>query len=360
MFTRNPGTWHRAAKPAAILLAFSCGVMLFPTAGTRTYFPPFTPFASFLDVQAAGAPQAQPTAKPAPAAQQPPQQKDVPYRITRDVNLVVLLASVVDSQKRFVPNLRQESFRVYEDKIEQKLSVFRREDIPITLGLVVDNSGSMRDKREKVNSAALTIVKTSQRDDQVFVVNFNDEFYLDLDKDFTNDPIELREALERIDSRGSTAMYDAVIGSLDHAKKGTRDKKILLVITDGEDNASRKTLEVAVEEAHKSDAVIYAIGLLSQESKREAKHARKALEALSTATGGKPFFPESVQDVESICMQIANDIRNQYVLAYYPTNMAKDGSFRAVHVDVISPRGLGKLEVRTRTGYYAQRASAGM
>jgi VWFA-related protein len=348
MSTRNPVTWRRAAKLAAIFLVFICGVMQFPAAGLarrQNSQPP--------------APKAAAQSSPQQPQQKQPQQKDEPYRITRDVNLVVLLTSVVDSHARFIPDLKQENFRVYEDRVEQKLSVFRREDIPITLGLVVDNSGSMREKRERVNSAAITFVKTSQRNDEVFVVNFNDEFYLDLDKDFSNDPVELREALERIDSRGSTALYDAVIGSLDHLKKGSRDKKILLIITDGEDNASRTTLEAAVQEAHKSDAAIYAIGLLSQESKREGKRARKALLALTTATGGMSFFPESVRDVEAICNQIANDIRNQYVLAYYPTNSVHDGTFRSVRVDVIPPRGMGKLEVRTRTGYYAQRASAG-
>jgi Ca-activated chloride channel family protein len=300
-------------------------------------------------------------AQPQSTSQAPSKQqkKDEGYRIITDVNLVVLLASVVDGQGRFVPDLKQENFRVFEDRVEQKLSVFRREDIPITLGLVVDNSGSMRDKRERVNAAALTFVKTSKRDDEVFVVNFNDEFYLDLDKDFTNDPAELSEALERIDSRGGTAMRDAVIGSLDHLKKGTRDKKVLLVITDGEDNSSRKTLEVAVQEAQKSSAVIYAIGLLSQESKRAASRAKKSLQALTTATGGVAYFPGSVQEVEAIGNQIANDIRNQYVLAYYPTNSAKDDSFRAVKVELNGAHGHGKLQVRTRTGYYAQKGSSG-
>ncbi len=217
----------------------------------------------------------------------------------------------------------------------------------------------MRDKRERVNAAALNFVKVSHRDDEVFVVNFNDDFYLDLDKDFTSDINELKEALDRIDSRGSTAMYDAVIGSLDHLKKGHRDKRVLLIVTDGEDNASRKSLETTVQEAHRSDAVVYAIGLLSQESKRAAKKARQALTALTTATGGLAFFPENVQDVEALSGQIAHDIRNQYTLAYYPTNTIRDGSFRSVQVDVIPPRSRGKLSVRTRSGYYAQRASAG-
>jgi len=293
-------------------------------------------------------------------AQQPtPAQRSDDYRIRRDVNLVVLHATVLDGRGRFVPDLRQENFRVFEDKIEQKISIFKREDIPVSVGLVIDNSGSMRDKRERVNTAALTFVKTSNPDDEVFVVNFNEDYYLDTDKDFTNDITELKEALERIDSRGSTALYDAIIGSLDHLKKGTKDKKVLLVITDGEDNASRKSLAATVQEAQQSNALIYAIGLLSQESKRAAKRARQALLQLAEATGGLAFFPEGVQDTEAICSQIAHDIRNQYTLAYYPSNVAKDGSFRSVHVDVVPPRGRGKLYVRTRTGYYAQRASAG-
>jgi len=293
------------------------------------------------------------------AAQGPPAQKSDEYRIRRDVNLVVLHATVLDERGRFVPDLKEENFRIFEDKVEQKISVFKREDIPVSVGLVIDNSGSMRDKRERVNAAALTFVKSSNRDDEAFVVNFNDDYYLDTDKDFTNDINELKEALERIDSRGSTALYDAIIGSLDHMKKGTKDKRVLLVITDGEDNASRKSLATTVQEAQQSNALIYAIGLLSQESKRSAKRARLALTELAQATGGLAFFPEGLQDTEAICAQIAHDIRNQYTVAYYPSNTAKDGSFRNVHVDVIPPRGRGKLSVRTRTGYYAQRASAG-
>src|SRR5262249_37094691 len=254
----------------------------------------------------------QPSASPAPPAQQ-----NEEYRIRRDVNLVVLHATVLDDRGRFVPDLRQESFRVFEDRVEQKLAIFKREDVPVSVGLVIDNSGSMRDKRVRVNTAALTFVKTSNPDDEVFVVNFTDDFYLDTDKDFTNNTTELKEALERIDSRGSTAFYDAIIGSLDHLKKGTKDKKVLLAITDGEDNASRKSLAQTVQEAQKSDALIYTVGLLSQESKRSAKRARQALTELSTATGGLAFFPEDARDTEAICTQIAHDIRNQYTLAYY-------------------------------------------
>jgi VWFA-related protein len=304
-------------------------------------------------------------AAPAPAEQQAPKKTD-DYRIFKDVNLVVLHATVVDDRGRFVPDLKQENFHVFEDRVEQKLAVFKREDIPITVGLVVDNSGSMRDKREKVNAAALAFVENSNKQDETFVVNFNDDYYLDLDKDFTNDINDLKEALERIDSRGSTALYDAIIGSLDHLKKGTRDKKVLLVVTDGEDNASRvghgnrkQGLEITVLEAQKSDALVYAIGLLSQEKASDARKSRELLSRLSNATGGLAFFPENLGDVNTICTQIAHDIRNQYTLAYYPTNTRKDGTFRSVQVEAVPPRGRGKLTVRTRTGYYAHREAAG-
>ena len=162
------------------------------------------------------------------------------------------------------------------------------------MGLVIDNSGSMRDKRPRVNEAALTLVQNSNPQDEAFVVNFNDDFYLDLDKDFSNSIPELKEALERIDARGSTALYDAIIGSLDHLKKGKKEKKVLLVVTDGEDNTSRNSLEKTIREIQKTDTVIYTIGLLSQESKRSAKNAKKALSEIAAASGGVAYFPENV------------------------------------------------------------------
>lgn len=280
-------------------------------------------------------------------------------KIRVDVNLVVLHTTVIDDRGRFADGLKQDNFRVLEDKVEQKLSLFKREDIPVSMGLVIDNSGSMRDKRPRVNQAAITLVEASNPQDEAFVVNFNDDFYLDLDKDFTNSVPELKEALERIDSRGSTALYDAIIGSLDHAKKGHKDKKVLLIVTDGEDNTSHNSLEKTVREIQKTDTVIYTIGLLSEESKKSAKRARRALEEIAKASGGLAYFPENVEDVHSICEQVAHDIRNQYTLAYYPTNTKRDGTFRAVQVDVIPPRGRGKLVARTRNGYYAPGGPAG-
>ncbi len=274
-------------------------------------------------------------------------------KLTFNVDLVVLHTTVLDDRQRFADGLKTENFRVFEDKVEQKLSVFKREDVPVSMGLVIDNSGSMRDKRPRVNEAAITLVQASNPSDEAFVVNFNDDFYLDLDKDFTNSVPELKEALERIDSRGSTALYDAIIGSLDHLKKASKDKRVLLIVTDGEDNTSHNSLEKTIREIQRTDTVIYAIGLLSQERKKEAKRAKKALEQIAAASGGVSYFPEDVEDVHHICEQVAHDIRNQYILAYYPTNTRRDGTFRAVTVDVIPPRGRGKLVARTRNGYYA-------
>jgi len=307
---------------------------------------------------------------PPPGAQvaQPPQGPDGSttgtmgkngYKIQSNVNLVVLHASVLNDRGIFVPGLQEDEFRVFEDKIEQKIAVFKQEDVPVSVGLVIDNSGSMRDKRPSVNAAALTFVETSNPQDEAFVVNFNDDYYLDTEHDFTSDIEEMKEALERIDARGSTALYDAVIGSLDHLKKGHKDKKVLLVITDGDDNFSHHKLGDAIAEAQHSDAIIYTIGLYSKDDMKESemRHARRALEQLSDATGGAAYFPEDVADTEAICTQIAHDIRNQYTLAYYPTNTAQDGTFRSVVVQVTPPHGIGKLTVRTRSGYYAHQAT---
>jgi Ca-activated chloride channel family protein len=269
------------------------------------------------------------------------------------VNLVILHTTVLDDRGRFAEGLKEENFRVFEDKAQQKLTVFKREDIPVSMGLVIDNSGSMREKRPRVNEAAITLVQASNKDDEAFVVNFNDDFYLDLDKDFSNSIPELKEALERIDSRGSTALYDAIIGSLDHLKKASKDKRVLLVVTDGEDNTSRNSLEKTIREIQRTNTVIYTIGLLGEENKKNKTKAKKALQQIATASGGLAFFPESVDDVHNICEQVAHDIRNQYTLGYYPSNDRQDGTYRSVQVDVIPPRGRGKLVARTRNGYYA-------
>jgi Ca-activated chloride channel family protein len=270
-----------------------------------------------------------------------------------DTRLVVLHATVVDKSGRLVTTLPQGAFQVFENGVPQQLKVFRREDIPVSMGLVIDNSGSMRDKRQKVAAAAVALVKASNPGDEAFVVNFNDDAYLDCP--FTSDVQKMEQALTRIDSRGGTAMRDAIRMSIDHIKdKAKKDKKVILVVTDGNDNASMISLESLVKAAQQSGdtgVIIYAIGLLSEEERREAKRAKRALDLLTEATGGQSYYPKDLADVDRVAHQVAHDIRSQYTLAYTPSNQALDGTFRQIRVVANGP---GHPVVRTRTGYYAK------
>ena len=213
-----------------------------------------------------------------------------------------------DKTGHLVTTLTQDAFTVFENGVVQPIKVFRREDVPVSLGLIIDNSGSMRDKRAKVEAAALALVKDSNPDDEVFIVNFNDEAFLDIPhgKDFTNDIKEMEEALTRIDSRGGTAMRDAIRMSIDHLKeKAHKDKKVLVVVTDGNDNSSVVSLENLVKASQQSEVLIYGIGLLGEEERREAQRAQRALKALADATGGEVFFPKDVAEVDKIAHQVA-------------------------------------------------------
>lgn len=269
--------------------------------------------------------------------------------------------TVTDKRGDLITDLSKSNFRVFENKVRQDISLFSHADIPVSAGLVIDNSGSMREKRAQVNAAAMTFVKTSNPEDEMFVVNFNDEYYLDTPGDFTNSQKALQDALSRIDTHGSTALYDAVVGSLNHLKKGHRDKRVLLLVTDGDDDASRLTLPEAIRAAIKSNATIYAIGVYSQDDrehdKRMVRRSTKILRELTDATGGRAYFPANLSEVQPICEQVAREIRSQYTIGYYPTDMKQDGTFREVSVKVIPPKGMGKLEVLTRPGYFAPKTA---
>ena len=281
--------------------------------------------------------------------------KDDQYVFHADVEEVILYATVIDPRNKLITSLDQGAFSVFEDGQPQKITSFRREDIPVSLGILIDNSGSMRGKRNAVNQAALNLVRSSNPRDEVFIVNFNDEPYLD--QDFTSNVSLLKEGLEHIEARGGTAMYDAVVASSEHLAKGAKlDKKVLLVVTDGEDNASRDSLEEAVHRVQ-GDAgpTIYTIGLLGDD--RNAKRARRALERLALETGGVAYFPKDLSEVDDISKSVAHDIRNQYTIGYKPTRPQSQGGFRSVKVEA---RGEGrtKLQVRTRSGYFANRKQA--
>lgn len=266
-----------------------------------------------------------------------------------DTRLVVLHASVTDKKGKLVTNLNQHAFKVFENGQPQQVKVFRREDVPVSLGIIIDDSGSMSTKRTRVEAAALEMVRNSNPQDEVFIVNFNDDAYLDVA--FTNDVHKLEQGLARIDSRGGTAMRDAISMSLDYiGKNAKKDKKVLLIITDGNDNASNISLEKVVARANQSDTLIYAIGLFTEEEKHEATKARRALNELCSATGGLAFYPKEVSEVQSLAVEVARDIRSQYTIAYTPSIQALDGSYRQIKVIVEAP---GKPVVRTRSGYYA-------
>ena len=285
----------------------------------------------------------------AQSKQPPVATADEPTTFTAETRWVILPVSVSDKNGKLITDLQQKAFKVFENGIEQPIKFFRHEDVPISLGIIVDNSGSMKEKRQKVEVASVDLVKASNPHDEVFIVNFNDEAYLDVE--FTNDIKKMEEGVARIDSRGGTAMREAISMSIDYLKeKGKNHKKVLLVVTDGNDNASTISLERLVDRARQNEVLIYSIGLLDEEERREAKSARRALNALTHESGGLAFYPKAVAEVDAIALQVAHEIRNQYTIAYSPLNEARDGSFRQIKVMVTGP---GHPQVRTRTGYYA-------
>lgn len=285
----------------------------------------------------------------AAAGQEPPCDPGVTFCV--ETERVVLHVTVVDRQDRFVTDLSRSAFEVLEDSRPQQLTYFAQEDVPVSLGLVIDNSGSMREERQHVNKAALEFVKASNPSDEVFIVNFNDEAFLD--QDFTSSLDRLQDALQRINTTGGTALYDATSISVDHLMdKGNKEynKRALLVITDGDDTSSRTDLEILVRKLQKSDVTIYAIGLLAEEERRAAKRAERHIRRLTRPTGGPAYFPAHYEEVEGLVRRIAADIRNQYILEY-SRSTGKPPGYRRIQVGL---KGKAKSnKVRHRPGYYA-------
>jgi VWFA-related protein len=250
-----------------------------------------------------------------------------------------------------VSGLHKEDFQVYEDGVLQQTEHFSHEDIPVTVGLVIDNSGSMQPKRPEVIVAALAFARSSNPQDQMFVVNFNEHvsFGLPANTPFTDQAAQLEGALSRIATAGETALYDAVAAALEHLKKGNRDKKVLIVVSDGGDNASKHNLGQIMAMAGQSAAIIYTIGLFDEDDPDRNPHV---LKELAKDTGGEAFLPESLKDVVPLCERIARDVRNQYTFCYVPLNRKQDGAYRVIQVKAMAP-DRGRLFVRTRAGYYA-------
>lgn len=264
-----------------------------------------------------------------------------------DTRLVVLHATVLDKDGNRVTDLPRSAFHIFENGVEQQLKVFRREDAPVSLGFLIDDSGSMINRRDKVAAAAMSLLHASRADDEVFVLHFNEKAYLDTE--FTTDRAKLERGLNTFDSRGATAMRDALRLAIEHMeRKAAEDKKVLVVVTDGEDNSSRVDRDFIVRSAQQSGVIIYAIGLLTDIDDDRTQAARRELDALTRATGGKAFYLNNAGETDGAAQEIAREIRNQYTLAYSPTDEQLDGTYRKIQV-----QAGGSLTVRTRSGYYA-------
>ena len=283
-----------------------------------------------------------------PGEQAPANGQDNVFVFKKEVQEVMLHATVVDEQRRLVTSLDRSAFTVFEDGVPQTTTSFRKEGVAVAIGILIDNSGSMREKRDKINQAVLNLIRAGNSNDETFIVNFSQDSYLD--QDFTSDLNLLQQALQKISARGETALYDAIVASAVHLKNNTRvDRKVLLVITDGRDNASQETLQEASRRLQQENGpTLYAIGLLGEGLQREDS---QALQSLADATGGVAFFPTRLDEVDNITRTIARDIRSQYTIGYKSSNPQQNGNYRRIQVRAQAPT-YRQLTVRTRSGYY--------
>jgi len=272
------------------------------------------------------------------------------YQISIDVGLVILPVIVTDRAGKSVSGLGADNFQVFEDGRPQQIALFEPEDIPVTVGLVIDNSGSMGAKRPEVVAAAVEFAKSSNPQDQMFVVNFNQTVSMGLPKGvpFTSDVHQLLGAVSRIPASGNTALYDGLAVALKHMMTGTANRKALILISDGEDNASRLSFHELLKRAEASNAQIYTLGVF--DDMYSGGHSGEVLKRLARVTGGKAYFPESPTQIVGICQQIARDLRHQYTIGYHPSKGMPGGGYHAIRVTATAT-GNGRLHVSTRAGY---------
>jgi Ca-activated chloride channel family protein len=284
-----------------------------------------------------------------------PHAEEGQFVFRKKVEEVVLHAVVVDPQNHLMPSLNRDAFSIYENGKLQRMTSFRHENVPLALGILIDNSGSMRPKRQKVNDAALNLVRSSNANDEVFVVNFGEQYYLD--QDFTDDIAKLQTALDKVETSGSTALYDAIVASAGHLRQDARiQKRVLLVVTDGKDNASQESLEETVQQLQREDGpVVYVIAFLDET--KNTISTMRALQAISLNTGGTAYFPKDLNQVDAITKSIASDIRDQYVIGYKSSNPMAGHAYHSIDVQA-SDASRHKLRVRTRTGYYSESPAA--
>ena len=274
-----------------------------------------------------------------------------PYTVSVNVNLVLLNATVQDRKGQSVGDLGERNFEVYEDGVRQQITLFRHEDVPVTVGLVIDHSGSMRQKLAEVLAAARTFVRSSNPDDQMFVVNFNEHVTLGLPGTtaFTSRVDDLEHAISRSPAAGQTALYDAIVMAEERVQTGSRNKRVLIVVSDGADNASKHELADVLRKAEQSAAVVYTIGIFSND---DADANPRVLKRLAQVTGGEAFLSGERDTLVANCERIARDIRQQYTIGYVPSGTARPGVYRGIRVVARTAAG-GKLAVRARDGYVA-------
>lgn len=356
----DPGAGQSGRSSAWISPVLLCLLTFAAVSFAQSSSPPAAPPASGNTQTPAATPQNPDTASP-----QGDEQDGFVFK--KKVEEVILHAIVVDGQNRPITSLGRDNFVVYEDGKQQDVTSFRKERVPVALGILIDNSGSMLPKRAKVNEAALRLVDASQQDDRVFVVNFGEDAFLD--QDYTQDVGKLRAALQHVETRGSTALYDALIAAVDHlARTSPVQKKVLLAVTDGRDNASQATFQDVLRKLRTQNGpVLYTIAFEEndrldmdhrdnrrtnrQGNDRREESYRQSLHTLCEQTGGTAFFPSSLDEIQSIASSIAQDIRSQYVIGYRSSNPHTAGLYHSIQVQ--AREGSTTLRVATRTGYYS-------
>jgi Ca-activated chloride channel family protein len=346
MCSIGPETVRRSALTSLVIIALAL-----TAAGQSPSEPPSaSPAGKSIE---SASPTPNPTSGPGDAAAQEPSSQEPSgndagmFVFKKKVQEVILHATVVDEQRHLVPGLDKNAFSVFENGVPQAITSFRREDVPVAMGIVVDNSGSMRDKRDDVNQAVMSLIRASNPQDEIFVVNFSQRYYLD--QDFTSDVNLLQASLHQVSMKGSTALYDAIVASAIHLENNPHlGKKVLLVITDGQDNMSQETLQEAARRMQQVNGpTLYAIGLTGTGLSGKG---REALRELTNLTGGVAYFPDTLDQVSSITNEIAHNVRSQYIVVYKPKNQGAKPAYQSIRVEARAP-GYGHLTVRTRNGY---------
>ena len=279
--------------------------------------------------------------------------------ISVHTELVVAPAVVTDARGHRVGGLTRESFRIFDNGRLQPISAFHHGESSVTLGLIVDRSQSMRPKTQALLAAVTSLLRTSRTDDELFAVDFNDDVSLALaaGRPFTNDADELAAALGAVRAEGRTALYDGVAAGLEHLEGGRAERRALVLVSDGGDNGSRRTYAEVLALARRSDAVIYAIGLMGSSPAEEQEDAG-LLQRLCKDTGGAAYFPRTDAEIAEASATVASDLREQYTLGFAPAERTNGRTFRKIEVTASAP-GLGRLRVRTRSGYIAAGDAAG-